>query len=99
MGNTDYTASDVRQLWNDLDFLTERQQKLARSLIALGLSAVEHGDDQVKIELREPEDDGALDLSESFENLLTPGPLPAHQRPQGRKVGNTFAIELPRRDA
>ena len=95
MAQYEYTADDIRQLSEDLQFLTPRQQRLLGALLRLGLDRLDNGKDRSDGIVVDDPFDGKHDVG-TFRELVDlsfmPGKIDGDKRTKGGKVGTLTAV-------
>jgi hypothetical protein len=113
MGNEPYTREDLRELANEIKFLSPRYQKLVLALISASVDRLRDERDSPDIEITVVKDDSSpLPSPEKiFESFFTPGARPgltAGGEESGKvgdrqedigKVGGRFEINLDKYDS
>jgi hypothetical protein len=100
MGITEFTQQDLRELDNEIKFLTPRYQKLVVALISGYLEAIRPELDGVdfRLEIKDDDETALLSLDTIFNSAFTQGARPGIARNDFGKVGDHFAIDLTQYD-
>jgi hypothetical protein len=95
MPRYEYSADEIRQLSDDLQFLSPRQQRLLGALLRFGLDRVDNGDGRTDGIVVDDPFDGARDVG-TFRDLVDlsfmPGRIDDDKQTRGGKVGSAVAV-------
>jgi len=95
MPHYEYSADEIRQLSDELQFLSPRQQRLLGALLRFGLDRIDNGTDRSDSIVVDDPFDGTQDVG-TFRDLVDlsfmPGKIDDNKRTKGGKVGTAVAV-------